>query len=126
MQQLQANVSRRLAQKGRTPNESITTPDYDSRPMRRLALVVLALACAPTAAAAGDLTLSKRDFSPAYDRLRIQAALPKPERVGVQLATEQGTALGWIVEPSRRRFLTLRWDGRLNGARVPTAATWSG
>ena len=86
--------------------------------MRRLALVVLGLACAPTASAAGDLTVSRHDFSPANDRLRIQAALSKAERVGVQLATEQGKPIGWIVAPQRRRFLTLRWDGRLNGAPV--------
>jgi len=86
--------------------------------MRRLALVVLALACAPTAAAA-DLSVVPRDFSPEESRLRIQAALPKPERVGVQLATGSGRPLGWIVEPQRRRFLSLRWNGRLQGARVP-------
>ena len=88
------------------------------RAMRRLALVVLALACVPTAAAA-DLTIAPRDFSPAAERLRIQAALPKLQRVGVQLATEQGKPVGWIVEPQRRRFLSLRWNGRLHGARVP-------
>ena len=85
--------------------------------MRRLVLVVLALACAPTAAAA-DLTVVPRDFSPDEARLRIQAALPKAERVGIQLADERGRPLGWIVEPQRRRFLTLRWNGRLRGARV--------
>lgn len=86
--------------------------------MRRLALVVLALACAPTAAAA-DLTIVPRDFSPAAQQLRIQAVLPKPERVGVQLASESGRPLGWIVEPQRRRYLTFRWNGRLQGASVP-------
>src|SRR5688500_2647617 len=85
--------------------------------MRRLALVVLALACAPTAAAA-DLMVSPRDFSPATKPLRIHAALPEPGRVGIQLATTAGRPLGWIAEPQRRRFLTLRWDGRLNGAPV--------
>jgi len=94
------------------------TRDYDSRPMRRLALVALVLACAPTAAAA-DLTVAPRDFSSATERLRIQTALPKPERVGLQLVTSRGRALGWIAEPQRRRFLTLRWNGRLHGARVP-------
>jgi len=85
--------------------------------MRRLALVVLAFACAPTAAAA-NLTVAPRDFSPANEPLRIQAALAKPERVGLQLATPRGRPLGWIVEPQRRRFLRLRWNGRLHGARV--------
>ena len=60
----------------------------------------------------------RHDFSPLNDTLRIQAALTKAELAGVQLATEQGKPVGWIVEPQRRRFLTLRWDGRLNGARV--------
>jgi len=86
--------------------------------MRRLALVVLALACAPTATAA-TLSVAPPDFSLATERLRIQAALPKPERFGLQLVTSRGRALGWIVEPQRRRFLTLRWNGRLHGARVP-------
>src|SRR5687768_12060676 len=86
--------------------------------MRRLALVVLALAC-PPAAAAADLTIAPKEFSPAAERLRIQAALPNVGRVGVQLATERGRPLGWIVEPQRRRFLTLRWDGRLRGNTVP-------
>jgi len=86
--------------------------------MRRLALVVLALACAPTAAAA-NLTIAPRDFSPANEALRVQAALAKPGRVGLQLATPRGRSLGWIVEPQRRRFLRLRWNGRLRGARVP-------
>ena len=86
--------------------------------MRRLALAVLVLACAPTAAAA-DLTVVPRDFSPANERLRIQAALSTPQRIGVQLATERGKPLGWIVEPQLRRFLSLRWNGRLHGARVP-------
>ena len=48
---------------GRRPNGSITSADYDSRPMRRLAFLVVALAVAPPAAAA-DLTVAPRDFSP--------------------------------------------------------------
>ena len=86
--------------------------------MRRLALVILALACAPTAAAA-DFTIAPRNFSPEAARLRVQAALPQPERVGVQLATVGGSPVGWIVAPQRRRFLTLRWNGRLRGSKVP-------
>ena len=39
--------------------------------------------------------------------------------VGVQLATTSGRPLGWIAEPQRRRFLSLRWNGRLQGKRVP-------
>ena len=86
--------------------------------MRRLVLVVLALACAPSALAA-DFTVKPRDFSPTTERLRVRAVLPKPGRVGLQLATENGRPLGWIAEPQRRRFLTLRWNGNLQGKRVP-------
>jgi hypothetical protein len=85
--------------------------------MRRLALVLLVLAW-PATAQAADLTIARKDFSPVEDRLLIRAALPKPQRVGLQLATKQGRALGWIVQPQRRRYLTLRWNGRLKGARV--------
>src|SRR5688572_6044873 len=86
--------------------------------MRRLALVVLTLAFAPAANAA-ELTVSPRDFSPLERRLSVRAELPRAERVGVQLATAAGRPLGWLAEPQRRRFLRLRWNGRLNGARVP-------
>ncbi len=86
--------------------------------MRRLALVVLALAVVPPAAAA-DLTIAPHDFSPKQERLRIKASLPKLERVGVQLTRGDGRVLGWIVEPERRRYLDFRWNGRLrSGARV--------
>jgi hypothetical protein len=85
--------------------------------MRRIALVVLVLAF-PSAAQAADLTVAPRDFSPTAKRLRVHAELPAPARVGVQLATESGRRLGWIVPPQRRRFLTMRWDGRLRGADV--------
>jgi len=91
--------------------------------MRRLAFLVVALALAlPGGARAADLTITPRDFSPLAARLRIQAALPAPERVGLELATVSGRPLGWIAEPQRRRFLTLRWSGRLHGARVPDGA----
>jgi hypothetical protein len=86
--------------------------------MRRLVLAVIALACAPAAAAA-DLTVAPRDFSPVERPLRINATLERAERVGVQLVAQSGRPLGWIAEPQRRRFLTLRWNGRLQGARVP-------
>jgi hypothetical protein len=99
------------------PYGSIMRPDYDSRPMRRLVLLVLALAVVPPAAAA-DLTVVPRDFSPTQKRLRIQASMPTIERVGVQLATRDGRVLGWIVEPERRRYLDFRWNGRLRGGRV--------
>ena len=85
--------------------------------MRRLALVLLVLAF-PASAEAADLTISPTDFSPAAKKLRIQAALPSSQHVGLQLATTSGKPLGWLAEPARRRFLTLRWNGRLNGRRV--------
>ena len=85
--------------------------------MRRLALVVLALTFVPAAHAA-ELTVSPRDFSPLERRLSVRAELPRPERVGVQLATPAGKPLGWLATPQRRRFLSLRWNGRLNGSRV--------
>src|SRR6187455_2927840 len=85
--------------------------------MRRFALLVLALTFAPAAHAA-ELTVSPRDFSPLERRLSVHAELPQVERVGVQLATEAGKPLGWLATPQRRRFLSLRWNGRLNGNRV--------
>ena len=53
--------------------------------MRHLILFVLALIVVPPAAAA-DLTIVPRDFSPKQKRLRIKASLPQLEHVGVQLA----------------------------------------
>ena len=85
--------------------------------MRRFVLLFLALAVVPPAAAA-DLSIVPRDFSPKQERLRIKASLPKLARVGVQLTRRDGRVLGWIVEPERRRYLDFRWNGRLRGARV--------
>ena len=86
--------------------------------MRRLALVVLALTFVPAANAA-ELTVWPRDFSPLERRLTVRAELPRAQRVGVQLVTAAGEPLGWLAEPQRRRYLRLRWNGRLHGARVP-------
>jgi hypothetical protein len=86
------------------------------RPVLLVVLLVLGL---PGGASAADLTAVPREFSPVEKRLRVHAELPAPERVGVQLATTGGKPLGWIAEPQRRRFLTLRWNGRLAGADVP-------
>src|ERR671911_218915 len=85
--------------------------------MRRLLILVAALAVAPPAAAA-DLTISSQDFSPKQAKLRIQASLPQRALVGVQLARADGRALGWIVAPGRRRFLDFRWNGRLGRTRI--------
>ncbi|NUT56625.1 MAG: hypothetical protein HOQ03_11685 [Thermoleophilia bacterium] len=84
----------------------------------RLATLVAALAAAPSAAAAGPLTLDSHDFSPRAKRLRIQASLPAAEHVGVQLTRTDGRVLGWIVQPERRRFLDFRWNGRLGKRRI--------
>ena len=81
--------------------------------MRRLALVVLALAF-PSAAHAAELSIAPHDFSPDEKRLRVQASLPAPARVGIQLVTTAGKPLGWVAEPQRRRYLTMRWNGRLD------------
>ena len=81
--------------------------------MRRLALVVLALAF-PSAAHAAELSIAPRNFSPDEKRLRVQASLPAPARVGIQLVTTAGKPLGWVAKPQRRRFLTMRWNGRLD------------
>jgi hypothetical protein len=86
--------------------------------MRRLALLVLAAAVLAPPASAATLTVSTRDFSPKQQKLRITAALPAPARVGVRLTTAAGAPLGWIVEPSARRYLDLRWNGRLGTRRV--------
>src|SRR5918994_4523539 len=85
--------------------------------MRRLLILLAALAVAPPAAAA-DLTISSQDFSPKQAKLRIQASLPQRAHVGVQLARADGRALGWIVAPGRRRFLDFRWNGRLGRTRI--------
>ena len=87
--------------------------------MRRLALAALIAATLAPAAHAAELTASPTDFSPALRKLLVHAQLPESGRVGVELATPRGKRVGWIVEPSRRRFLTLRWNGRIHGARVP-------
>ena len=86
--------------------------------MRRLVIVLLALAF-PSAAGAADLVVAPGPFSPTAKRLSIQATLPSADRAGLQLATSAGRPLGWIVPPQQRRFLTLRWDGRLGRSRVP-------
>jgi hypothetical protein len=85
--------------------------------MRRLALVVLALAF-PSAAHAAELSIAPRNFSPDEKRLRVQASLPAPARVGIQLVNTAGKPLGWVAQPQRRRFLMMRWNGRLGGKPV--------
>ena len=86
--------------------------------MRRLALLIVVFAF-PPAAGAADLVVSPIQFSPAEGWLRVHAQLPKPKRVGVQLATLGGRPVGWIAAPQRRRYLSMRWNGRLRGTNVP-------
>src|SRR5215204_3230443 len=72
--------------------------------MRRLVLVVLALACAPTAAAA-DLTVVPRDFSPDDARLdRRAAASPFPDAALERSASRCARAGGQLSDPARRRL----------------------
>jgi hypothetical protein len=86
--------------------------------MRRVALALLVFAF-PSTAHAADLTIAPREFSPVQKRLRVQVALPAAAKVGVQLATPEGKPVGWIATPQRRRYLTLRWNGRFGKKRVP-------
>jgi hypothetical protein len=87
--------------------------------MRRLALAALLAAVLAPSANAAELTASPADFSPAIRKLLVQAKLPRLGRVGVELAKPSGKRIGWIVEPSRRRYLTMRWNGRIQGRLVP-------
>ncbi len=86
--------------------------------MRRIAPAVLALMFAPAAHAA-SLNVSPQLFSPARGRLAVAASLTLPRQVGVQLVTPGGRSLGWISAPERRREISYRWNGRINGGRVP-------
>ena len=83
--------------------------------MRRRLLTLVCVLAFPSTAAAADLTIAPHDFSPKEKRLNIKVSLPAAARAGIQLVTSSGRTVGWIVTPQRRRFLTLRWDGRLNG-----------
>ncbi len=81
-------------------------------------MLILVLAF-PATAGATEFVVSPWQFSPAAERLRVEAQLPQPARVGVQLSTLGGRSLGWIATPQRRRYLSLRWNGRLRGAMIP-------
>jgi N,N-dimethylformamidase beta subunit-like, C-terminal len=85
--------------------------------VRRVLLVMALFAVAPSAHAA-TLRVSPSDFSPAHARLKISASLSLTRQVGVQIARPDGRRIGWIVAPSRRRFLTFGWNGRIRGKRV--------
>ncbi len=85
--------------------------------MRRLALVVLALAFAPAAHAA-DVRVSPQAFSPVRGTLSIAGSLTLPRQVGVELARPNGTRVGWIERPTVQRTVDVAWDGRLDGKQV--------
>ncbi len=87
--------------------------------MRRLAPTLLALAFAP-AAYGGDLTVAPKDFAPAARPLTVNADFARPGKVGVQLTTASGRAVGWLARPAVRSAIRLRWNGRLDG--VPVAS----
>jgi hypothetical protein len=87
--------------------------------MRRVALAALVVLVLAPPAAGATLQVSQREFSPKEQRLRITAALPQASRVGLQLTRPDGTRVGWIVPPSQRRVVDLRWNGRLGARRVP-------
>jgi hypothetical protein len=86
--------------------------------VRRLAPALLALAFAPTAHAA-TLEVTPELFSPAHGTLAIAGSLTLPRQFGVQLAAPSGRVVGWISAPARRREVSLAWNGRLAGRRVP-------
>ncbi|HET7044425.1 MAG TPA: N,N-dimethylformamidase beta subunit family domain-containing protein [Gaiellaceae bacterium] len=86
--------------------------------MRRLAPVLLALAFAPAAHAA-DVRVSPQAFSPGRGALAIDGSLTLPRQIGVELARRNGSRIGWISPPARRQMLSLGWNGKLHGRRVP-------
>ena len=64
------------------------------------------------------LELGAPSFSPERGRkLTVSVSLARASLVGVELAAA-GEHLGWLVPPQRRRFLRIRWDGRLARATV--------
>ncbi len=88
--------------------------------MRRLTLaLVVAALIAPAAAHGATLTLGAPTFSPKQGRkLAVTMALPRRERVGLEL-TRHGRHVGWLVEPQLRRYAKLRWNGLLARRRPP-------
>ena len=87
--------------------------------MRRLTLALVAVALsAPAAAQGATLSLGAPSFSPEQGRkLAVMVALPRSSNVGVEL-TSGGRRVGWLATPQLRRFVRLRWNGRLDGRRV--------
>ncbi len=83
--------------------------------LRRVALAALISLVLVPAASAADIHVSPRAFSPAAAKLDVRVALPEVQRVGVRLDRRGGGVVGWLAPPERRRFLRLRWDGKLDG-----------
>jgi N,N-dimethylformamidase beta subunit-like protein len=87
--------------------------------VRRLVLVVLALAFVPSAhTATPTLDVSPRDFSPALTHLSINASIEAPDQVGVELASAAGAHVGWISPAELRQTVSLSWDGLIDGRPV--------
>jgi hypothetical protein len=87
--------------------------------MRRLGLAFVAALSLTAQAQAATLTIAPRVYSPLRATLSVSATLTVPRQVGVRLTTSGGRAIGWIVPPSRRTALSIGWDGRIRGRRVP-------
>jgi hypothetical protein len=88
--------------------------------VRLLGLVVAVAALGVTAQAhAATLSVSPSIFSPHRAVVQVSAQLSVERQVGVRLVTLGGRPIGWIVAPSRRRILSIGWDGRIGGKTVP-------
>ena len=86
--------------------------------MRRAVLALLIAFVAVPAADGAGFDVRPHEFSPRASRLAVKVSLTRRQRVGVQLVSVSGKPLGWIVEPARRRFIRVRWKGRLEGKLV--------
>jgi hypothetical protein len=87
--------------------------------MRRLILLAVAALAFAAPAQAAHLTLSHKQFSPLRTRTVVSVSLSVTRQAGIRLATLRGRPLGWISAPSRRRTMSVGWDGRIRGRRVP-------
>jgi N,N-dimethylformamidase beta subunit-like protein len=86
--------------------------------VRRLVLVVVAALFVTAQAHAATFTVAPRDFSPRKATLHVTAQLTVERQVGVRLLTISGRPLGWIVAPSKRKTLSVGWNGRIAGKAV--------
>jgi hypothetical protein len=67
---------------------------------------------------AATFSVAPRDFSPGNATLLVTAHLTVERQVGVRLVTTSGRPLGWIVAPSKRKTLSVGWNGRIAGKPV--------